>query len=157
MAVRPAGIVSFVSAAAETARTTVALNPIAGVTIQCTEIGISLNAAPNSTAAPDRWSVKHTGTALPTATSQTPEKLQTDLGGTLQTAGLVNATVEGTLVGNKLHRWYVPNVSGMIWVAAPGREIDQTDGGANVLALCLEHEGTLPASVQAASYMVFEE
>ncbi|HEV8455338.1 MAG TPA: hypothetical protein VGQ24_10620 [Gemmatimonadales bacterium] len=154
---RPAGIVSFESAAAETARTTVALNPIAGVTIQVTEIGISCNAAPNSTAAPVRWAIKRTGTALPTATSQTPEKLQSDLGGTLQTAGLVNVTVEGTLVGNRLHRWMVPNVSGMIWVAAPGREFDQTDGGSNVAAINLEHQDALPASVQAETYLVFEE
>jgi hypothetical protein len=157
MSVRPAGIVSFNSAAAETARTVVALNPIAGVTIQCTEVGISLNAAPNSTVAPSEFAIKRTGTALPTATTQAPEKMQSDLGGTLQTAGLVNATVEGTLIGNRLHRWYVPNVSGMIWVAAPGREFDMTDGGTNVQALCLEHIAALPASVQADSYLVYEE
>jgi hypothetical protein len=157
MAVRPAGIVSFQSAATEGARTTVALNPINGVTVQLTEVGISGNAAPNDTTAPKSWAIKRTGTALPTATAQTPEKMQSDLGGTLQTAGLVNATVEGTLIGTRLHRWYVPNVSGMIWVAAPGREIDQTDGGANLLALCLEHEAALSSGVQADSYMVFEE
>jgi len=152
MARRQAGIVSDLSAANASALTRVELDP-AG-TIHVTEIGVSMNGAPNSTLVPVEFNLKRTSTGATTKTSQTPDKIYRDTSAALATAASVEVTgSEGSIIGNPLHRWFVPVVSGMIWVAAPGREPD-------ILAAdfaALQNVAALGASINAACYMVFEE
>lgn len=149
MALHPAGIVSDLSAAAATAFNRIELNPV-GV-IQITEIGISMNAAPNSTAVPVEFNLKRT-TAAGTGAAGTVAKVRKDLAAALGTTALVENTADGALA-DVLHRWFVPVVSGVIWVAAPGREPDcqaaEFIGVQNVSAL--------PAGINAACYVVEEE
>lgn len=151
MAIRPAGIVSDQSAANASAFNRVELNPAAGIAIQCTEIGISMNAAPNSTLVPVSFVAKRTST-VGTGSAATVVKMQDEIATALQTTGLVENSADGTLQ-DVAHRWYVPVVSGLVWVAAPGREIDC--GPADFLGI--QNEAALGASINANCYMVFEE
>lgn len=149
MALHPAGIVSDQSAAAATAFNRIELNPV-GV-IQATEIGISMNAAPNSTAVPVSFALKRTS-VVGTGAAGTVVKLRKDLTAALGTTALVENTADGTLV-DTLHRWFVPVVSGLIWVAAPNREPDCQ--AAEFLGV--QNLTALPAAINAEVYIVFEE
>lgn len=148
MAYHPAGIVSDLSAANASAFNRIELNPV--VLIHCTEIGISMNAAPNSTLVPVEFNLKRT-TTVGTGTAGTVGEIHS-LGTAPQATALVENTADGTL-GVVLHRWFVPVVSGVIWVAAPNREPDciaaEFLGIPNVTAL--------GASINAACYMIWEE
>ncbi len=149
MALHPAGIVSDLSAANASAFNRIELNPTGVILI--TEVGISMNAAPNSTLVPVEFNLKRT-TTVGTGTAATIVKIRKDLTASLGTTGLVENSADGTLA-DVLQRWFVPVVSGIIWVAAPNREPDcqaaEFMGIQNVAAL-----GT---SINAACYMVFEE
>ena len=149
MALHPAGIVSDLSAANATAFNRIELNPVA--VIQLTEVGISMNAAPNSTLVPVEFNIKRT-TTVGTGAAGTVEKLRKDLLASLGTTALVENTADGTLA-EVLHRWFVPVVSGLIWVAAPNRELDVK--GTEFLGLI--NNAALGASINAATYLVIEE
>lgn len=149
MPLHPAGIVSDLSAANATAFNRVELNPT--TVIQLTEAGISMNAAPNSTLAPIEFNLKRT-TTVGTGAAGTVAKIRKDLAAALATTALVENTVDGTL-GDVLHRWFVPVVSGLIWVAAPNREPDCQ--AAEFLGLL--NVAALGASINAACYLVWEE
>ena len=154
MARRPAGIVSDLSAANASALTRIELDPATGLPIHCTEIGISMNAAPNSTLVPVEFNFKRTSTAATTKTAQTPDKIFRETVTALNTTASVEVTgSEGTIIGNPLHRWFVPVVSGMIWVAAPGREPDAQPAD----FIAVQNVSALGASINATTYMVFEE
>lgn len=149
MALHPAGIVSDLSAANASAFNRIELNPTE--VIQATEIGISMNAAPNSTLVPVEFNLKRT-TTVGTGAAATVVKLRKDLTEALSTTGLVENTADGTLA-DVLQRWFVPVVSGLIWVAAPNREVDVQ--AAEFLGL--QNVAALGASINAACYMVWEE
>lgn len=149
MALHPAGIVSDLSAANASAFNRVELNPT--TVIQCTEVGVSMNAAPNSTLAPIEFNLKRTSTAG-TGSAGTVVKVRKDLTAALVTTALVENSADGTLA-DVLHRWFVPVVSGMIWVAAPNREPDVQ--AAEFLGI--QNVSALGASINAACYMVWEE
>lgn len=149
MALHPAGIVSDLSAANASAFNRIELNPVA--VIQATEIGISMNAAPNSILVPVEFNLKRT-TTVGTGAAGTIVKVRKDLTAALGTTALVENTVDGTLA-DVLHRWFVPVVSGLIWVAAPNREPDVK--GTEFLGLV--NIAALGAAINAACYMVFEE
>ncbi len=149
MALHPAGIISDLSAANATAFNRIELNPT--TVVQVTEIGISMNAAPNSTLVPVEFNLKRTST-VGTGSAATVVKLRKDLTAALVTTGLVENSADGT-IADVLQRWFVPVVSGLIWVAAPNREPDvqaaEFMGVQNVAAL--------GASINAATYVVWEE
>lgn len=149
MSVRPAGIVADQSAANASAFNRVELNP--STVIQCTEFGISHNGAPNSTLIPVGYRLKRTSTAG-TGAAGTVVAMQSDLATAPTTTALVENSADGTLV-EELHRLFVPVVSGMIWIAAPGREFDCQ--AAEFLGL--QNTAALGASINAETYMVFEE
>lgn len=149
MALHPAGIVSDLSAANASAFNRIELNPVA--VIQLTELGISMNAAPNSTLVPVEFNITRL-TTVGTGAAGTVVKLREDLTEALGTTALVENTADGTLA-DTLHRWFVPVVSGLIWVAGPGREFDVK--GTRFLGLL--NVSALGASINAATYMVFEE
>lgn len=149
MALHPAGIVSDLSAANASAFNRIELNPV-GV-IQVTEVGISMNAAPNSTLVPVEFNMKRT-TAVGTGAAGTVVKLRKDLTAALATTALVENTADGALA-DVLHRWFVPVVSGLIWVAAPNREPDCQ--AAEFLGV--QNVAALGAAISAAVYAVFEE
>ena len=149
MAIRPVGIVSDLSAAAATVFNRIELNPVRN--IHCTEFGISLNAAPNSTAAPIEFDVQRMST-VGTGTAGTVVKLQDDNSEALVCTALVENSADGT-TQDVLHRLFVPNVSGVIWVAAPGREFDCV--AADFLGI--QNVAALPSGVNAAIYIVWEE
>jgi len=150
MALHPAGIVSDLSAANATAFNRIELNPT--TVIQVTEIGISMNAAPNSTLVPVEFLLRR-NTLVGTGAAGTASKMRSDLGAALATTALVENTADGAGTITRLHGWFVPVVSGIIWVAAPNREPDciaaEFVGIQNVAAL--------GASINAATYMVWEE
>ena len=148
MAIHPAGIVSDLSAANATAFNRIELNPT--IVIHATEIGISMNAAPNSTLVPVEFNLRRTST-VGTGAAGTVVKVDSQ-SNALVTTALVENTADGT-AGDFLHRWFVPVVSGLIWVAAPNREPDCTAA----LFLGLLNVAALGASINAATYIVFEE
>jgi len=148
MAIHPAGIVSDLSAANATAFNRVELNP--ATVIHVTEIGISMNGAPNSTLVPVEFNLRRTSTTG-TGAAGTVVKIDSSTGA-LGTTALVENTADGT-AGDFLHRWFVPVVSGMIWVAAPNREPDCTAA----LFIGVLNVAALGASINATTYMVFEE
>jgi hypothetical protein len=152
MARRPAGCVSDLSAANASAFNRVELNPATGVPIHVTEIGISMNAAPNSTAAPIEFNLKRTST-VGTGTSFTPDKVYRETVTALNTTALVENSADGTIIGNPLHRWFVPVVSGIIWVAAPGREPDAQPAD----FIGVQNVSALGTGINAAVYVIFEE
>lgn len=149
MALHPAGIVSDLSAANASAFNRIELNPT--TVIQLTEAGISMNAAPNSVLVPVEFNLKRT-TTVGTGGAGTVAKIRKDLAAALATTALVENTADGTLA-DVLHRWFVPVVSGLIWVAAPNREPDVQ--AAEFLGLI--NVAALGASINAACYLVFEE
>ena len=149
MALHPAVLVSDLSAANATAFNRIELNPT--TVIQLTEFGVSMNAAPNSTLVPVEFNIKRT-TTVGTGAAGTAVKVRKDLAATLATTALVENTADGTLA-DVLHRLFVPVVSGVIWVAAPGREPDCQ--AAEFLGLI--NISALGASINAACYMIAEE
>jgi hypothetical protein len=151
MASPRAGIITDQSAANASAFNRVEANPATGIPIQATEIGISMNGAPNSTLAPVSFILKRTST-VGTGSAATIAQLQNEQTTALQTTGLVENSADGTLQ-DTLHRWFVPVVSGIIWVAAPGREVDCQPAD----FLGVQNEAALGASINANVYMVFEE
>ena len=152
MARRPAGIVSDLSAANATAFNRVELNPATGLPIHVREIGISMNAAPNSTLVPVEFNLKRTSTTG-TGTASTPEKIYRETVTAINTTAIVENSADGTIIGVPLHRWFVPVVSGMIWVAAPGREPDAQPAD----FIGVQNVAALGSAINAATYMVFEE
>lgn len=148
MAIHPAGIVSDLSAANATVFNRIELNPV--TIIHATEIGISMNAAPNSTLVPVEFNLRRTSTAG-TGTAGTVVKVDS-ASGPLGTTALVENSADGT-PGDFLHRWFVPVVSGVIWVASPNREPDCTAA----LFLGVLNVSALGASISAATYVIFEE
>ncbi|MCI0349064.1 MAG: hypothetical protein L0Z53_06525 [Acidobacteriales bacterium] len=149
MPLHPAGIVSDLSAANASAFNRIELNPT--TVIQLTEAGISMNAAPNSTLVPVEFNLKRT-TTVGTGAAGTVVKIRKDLSAALATTALVENTADGTLA-DVLHRWFVPVVSGLIWVAAPNREPDVQ--AAEFLGI--QNVAALGASINAACYLCFEE
>ena len=149
MPYHPAGIVSDLSAAAATAFHRIELNPV--VLLHLTELGISMNAAPNSTVVPVEFNLNR-NTLVGTGAAGTVIEIHTQ-GTAPQATALVENTADGGGTITTLHRWFIPVVSGMIWVAAPNREPDciaaEFIGILNVSALA--------ASINAACYMVWEE
>jgi len=148
VAIHPAGIVSDLSAANATAFNRIELNPTTVIFV--TEIGISMNGAPNSTLVPVEFNLRRTSTAG-TGAAGTVVKVSSN-STTLVTTALVENTADGT-AGDFLHRWFVPVVSGVIWVAAPNREPDCTAA----LFMGLLNVAALGASINAACYCVWEE
>ena len=150
MPVHPAGLVSDLSNANATAFNRVELNPT-NTPIMITEVGISMNGAPNSTLAPVEFNLRRTST-IGTGAAGTIVKIRGDQTSAMQTTALVENTADGT-AGDFLHRWFVPVVSGMIWVAAPGREPDCTAA----LFMGILNVSALGASINSVCYMVWEE
>jgi hypothetical protein len=151
MSIRIGGIAAHDHASTVDAFQTIELNPAS--TIQVTELGISHNAAANDTNTPALYSLLRTSTAG-TGTAFTATRLQPvhDIVGAPVTTALENLTANGTVVGT-LHSWYVPTVSGVIWVAAPGREVDCL--AAEFIGINVE---TAPAAgIANTTYMVWEE
>lgn len=151
MSIRIGGIAAHDHASVVDAFQTIQLNPAS--TIQVTELGISHNAPANDTNVPALYALER-NSAVGTGDAFTATRLQpvSDIVGAPVTTALQNLTANGTVAGT-LHSWYVPTVSGVIWVAAPGREID---------CLAAEHIGinvvTAPASgIANTTYMVWEE
>ena len=154
MAVRPAGISSIQTAAAFAAQCIIELTALTGRTIQVTEFGVSCNGAANNTTVPSEFSARRHTTAGTGGTTTAPTVLQDDLGTALDTTARQNCT-GAAAVGGVLHQFVVPNVSGMIWVAAPGREFSQV--GSGTLTIGVGNIDTLQTGIQASVYMVFEE
>ena len=150
MAMRPTGIMSSLSAAAATARHRVELAATAQ-TIQVTEFGISLDAAPNSTFAPLPWCIQRS-TTIGTGTTGVEVKINDAQPEALTTIALVECSANGTFA-DSAHQLHVPNVSGVIWVAAPGREIDCIAGE----FISVHNSVVLDTGIAAATYMVWEE
>jgi len=151
---RPAGIVSIATATAFSAQAVVELIAATGRTIQITEVGISHDAAANNTDKPVAWSTRRHTTVGTGGTTTAPVILQDDLGTALDTTSRQNVT-GAAAVGDTLHKWLVPTVSGIIWVAAPGREFSQV--GSGTLSIGVGNVDNLPTGVLANAYMVFEE
>lgn len=147
MPIHPAGIVQDLSAANAGATHRIELNGVAVTTI-VTEVGISMNAAPNSTLVPVQFQLQRTS-LVGTGTAGTVVKLNQYVP---SCTALVENSADGTLV-DSCHTWFVPVVSGVIWVAAPGREIDFT--AAQFMGL--KNMAALGASINAATYVCFEE
>lgn len=149
MSVRNVGMVGDLSAANATAFNRVEINPT--TVIQVTEFGISMNGAPNSVLAPVEFNVQRMST-VGTGTAGTVVPLNSNFTTALVSTALVENSADGTLSAT-LHRLYVPVVSGVIWVAAPGREFDCL--AAQFLGI--KNMGALGASINADVYVVFEE
>ena len=150
MSLHPAGIVSDLSAAAATAFNRIELNPT--IVIHCTEVGISMNAAPNSTLVPQEFLLRR-NTLVGTGAAGTVSKIHSANTTALATTALVENTADGAGTVTRLHGWFVPVVSGLIWVAAPNREPDCI--AAEFLAVA--NVAALGAAINAACYMCFEE
>lgn len=154
MAFRPAGISSIQTADAFSAQAIIELIAGAGRTIQVTEVGISCDGAANDTGAPSQFSLRRHTTIGTGGGSTAPTVLQDDLGTALDTTANQNLT-GAAAVGGIMHIWTVPVVSGMIWVAAPGREVSQV--GSGTLSIGVGNVDNLASGIAAAVYMVFEE
>jgi len=150
MAMRPTGICSDLSDTAAPSEERIQLGPVSKA-IYVTEFGISLNAAPNSTVAPVEWNIRRDSTAA-TGSAGTIVKLNDVSPTALTTAAIVEAATDGSVV-EVLHRLFVPNVSGVIWVAAPGREFDCLDAE----FIAIDNVAGLGTGIFACTYMVWEE
>ena len=150
MGARAAGVISFTQSPSIAARSEVQVDPVV-VDCQIVEVGMSHNAPANNTDAPLAYRFKRTST-VGTKTTQAPVSLQSGRTTALSTLGNVDHTVEGSLV-EELHQFYVPTVSGLVWVAAPGREIDCIPAE----FFSVERETATPAAFGAQTYLVFEE
>jgi len=146
-----AGICADQSAANATAFPRIELNPVAR-TITVTEFGISMNGAPNSILTPVSFRV-YRNTLVATGTAGAVVKLHSDLATALDTGSLVECSAIGAGTVSELHRLYVPVVSGVIWVAAPGREFDCI--AAEFVGI--QNNAALGASINAETYMCWEE
>lgn len=144
-----AGIVSVESAAAATAFNRIELNPTDVIDI-C-EIAISHDGPANNTDVPVRYRLRRTST-VGTGTAATPVKLRKDGAQALATTALKDNTADGTAVED-LHFFFVPIVSGILWVARPGLEFDCV--AAEFLGL--QNVSALPAGRKAATHIVFRE
>lgn len=149
MAVRPVYTAQNVSAATAASQERLEINPAR--TIQCTEFTISLNAAPDSTAAPIQWDVVRLTVAGTGGTAATIVDMQDDLGQATGSAANQDRTL-GT-AADTFHSVFVPNVSGFAWVAAPGREFDCIAAE----FLSWRNAATLPTGVAAITYAMWEE
>lgn len=151
MSIRIGGIVSHDHASVVDAFQTIELNPAS--TIQITEFSVSHNAAANDTNTPALYQIIRSTTAG-TGDALTATRISAimDIVGEPVTSGLQNCTANGT-VADIMHSFYVPTVSGIIWVGAPGREFDCIAAefiGINV--------ATAPAATIAnTTHMVWEE
>lgn len=155
MSIRPVGVVGLQTVAAAGAVTQIELDPAVGITIQVTEIGISHNGAPNDTSQAPEYHVRRNSAAGTGGIAFTVVKGQSDIGTAIQTVAKVGTTVftvDGTLV-EVIRRWFVPIVSGMIWVAAPGREYDCLPAQFFTIRL----NTALPASRNGDIDLIFEE
>jgi hypothetical protein len=148
MAIHPAGIVSDLSAANATVFNRIELNPTTVIFV--TEVGISMNGAPNSVLVPVEFDL-HRSSTVGTGAAGTVVKVSSN-STTLVTTALVENTADGT-DGDFLHRWFVPVVSGLIWVAAPNREPDCT----LALFIGIRNAAALGVGINAATYMIWEE
>ena len=149
MAYHPAGIVSDLSAANATAFNRIELNPV--VLLHVTELGVSMNAAPNSTLVPVEFVLRR-NTLVGTGAAGTVSEIHS-LGTAPQATALVENTADGAGTVTTMNRWFVPVVSGMIWVAAPNREPDCI--AAEFIAI--GNISALGASINAACYLIWEE
>ena len=149
MALHTAGLVSDLSAANATAFHRIELNPV--VLIHVTEVGVSMNAAPNSTLVPVEFNLQR-NTLVGTGAAGTVAKIHSQ-GTAPQATALVENTADGAGTITILHRWFVPVVSGMIWVAAPNREPDCI--AAEFMGL--KNQSALGASINSTQYLVWEE
>ncbi len=150
MAVRPTGIATNDSDALIAANR-IEINP--STVIQVTEVSISGDQAPNSTLAPTLFKLMRLSAAGTGGTAGTIVALQDDLATALGSA--YNEDVDGTLgtPADVLHGWHVPSVSGIIWVAAPGREFDCKPAE----FIALQHAAAIPATVVYTSYVIWQE
>jgi hypothetical protein len=151
---RPAGIASIVTADAFGPQCVIELIAATGRTIQITEFGISHDGPANNTDDPASWSARRHTTLGTGGTTTAPVALQDDLGTALDTTSRQNCT-GGAAVGGTLHKLFVPIVSGVIWVAAPGREFSQV--GSGTLSIGIGPIAALPTGIAANAWMVFEE
>ena len=150
MSTRPVGIVSINDQASVVASNLISLNPTR--VIQIVEFGVSMNESPDGSSEPGRFEIRRLSTDGSVGGAATVVKMHDDFGAALTTTAREGDTTLGT-VQDTLHQFYAPTVSGMIWVAAPGREFDC--GAADFLALTLQT--TLGAGVDLSAYTVFEE
>jgi hypothetical protein len=141
-------MITLSRAASGTAISVLQINP--GNYAQVTEVGISHNAPANNTDDPVRYNMVRSVTTGGTFSAQTPVDLVD--GVVVLTTGGDTATVEPT-GDSVMHQWCVPTVSGMIWVAAPGREI----GCAAANWIQLEQMDAATAAYESELYLVFEE
>lgn len=151
MSVRPVGIINAVGTAVVVAQNVISLNPVNAVD-QCTEFGISMNDGPDSVQEAGNFSIRRLSADGSGGAAATIVPMQDDLAAGLTSTGRVNDTTLGT-TADILHRLYVPVVSGVIWVAAPGREFDVKAAE----FLVIRNEASLPAGVDLNAYLVWEE
>lgn len=152
MALRPAGIISDQSATAATAFPRIELDPAAGRSCVVTEFGISHDGPANNTDAPATYRI-YRNTLVGTGAAGTEVKMLTNHADALETTALVECTAIGAGTVTNLHRLFVPIVSGVIWVAAPGREFDCIPAE----FVGIQNETAIPSGRLAATYMVWEE
>lgn len=152
MANRMAAIQSDTSAPAATAFPRLELDPVANRTIQVTEFGISHDAAANNTDKPVDYRV-YRNTLVGTGAGGAPVKLVTAMADSVLTTALIELTAIGGGTVTDLHRLFVPTVSGVIWVAAPGREMDCI--AAEFIGI--QNNNALPSGVIGNTYIVWEE
>jgi hypothetical protein len=145
--IRIAGMAKYDHAATIDAFQTLVIDP--ATRVEVVEVGISHNGAANDTNTPGLYGIIRTTTAG-TGTGGTVVNMHDGLVAPASTVD-ENMTANGT-GADVAHSWYVPTVSGMIWVAAPGREIDCIAAewiGINVI--------TAPSVVANTTYIVWEE
>lgn len=152
MSYRMAAIISDTSAAAATAFPRLELDPVANRTIQVTEFGISHDAAANNTDKPVDYRI-YRNTLVGIGAAGTEVKLTTALADAIQTTALVELTAIGGGTVTDLQKLFVPTVSGVIWVAAPGRELDCIPAE----FIGIQNNAALPTGIIANTYMVWEE
>lgn len=122
-----------------------------------TEIGISHNGAANDTSVPPSWElVRSSASGSGGDAASALQPLLTHIYTTFST-DYDNSVATAAGTEHILHHWYVPTVSGMIWVAAPGREIDVDSPAENHGYVGLHNEAALPASISANNYIIVEE
>jgi hypothetical protein len=128
------------------------LDPDVTSGLSLTEFGISGDEAPNSTGTPGQFQIVRKSVAGGGGTSGLNAAPVNDTNGvTLTTSTRTIPTSLGTIT-DVMHRLMVPAVSGVIWVAAPGREITCLIAA----FLCL-HTAVQPSAGIHAAYMVWEE
>jgi hypothetical protein len=119
--------------------------------IYFTEFGISINGAPNSTEPPVQFTLRRSTAAGTGGTAGTVSPL-IDGEADVDSTALEDVTVVGSLDAN-LHTVMVPAVSGVIWVAAPGREFSCVA----INFMGINNVDAVPSGLEAAVYIVWEE